>query len=556
MALEDRGFIIGKEKWEMHILSRGLAKIRYTSEKNVLFLLTVASALLISSAYPPFDFEILAWIGLAPLLYALRRTGPALGAGLSLLAGVMFFIGTFSWAGSIVEIGTVNWLLFMVAPLSLYFLIFGVFYRLISRATGSWIILGAPCLWVALEYVRSNLSFLALPWNLLAHSQHRILPVIQIADITGVYGISFLIVMVNQLLSQIPELFIFKRQKSSTEAARKIKEINWPAHMLTVGAALVLTLSYGWYKLSKPFGEKHLRVALIQANLLTRDNMPYADQVKHLKGYEQLTKSVIREKPDLIVWPASSLPAAISTSRLVRYAIVQLAHETGSYLLVGGAGYEKLKQPKDGNPSYSNSEFLITPSGRLNGQYNKIRLLPFNEYVPLKGKIAWPRMITTIRKSFIPGKSYTIFKVKDAGFGSPICWENFFPDLFRRFVKNGANFMVSVTNEGFYGPTAAPHQTLAMNVFRAVENRVAIARSATTGVSAFINPDGKIVEKIQDARGKDLFVSGTLVRDVPLSNNKTFYTRYADVFAYVIIGITLLFILASMAAHVPRGHGF
>jgi apolipoprotein N-acyltransferase len=254
------------------------------------------------------------------------------------------------------------------------------------------------------------------------------------------------------------------------------------------------------------------------------------------------------------VWPASSLPAAISVSRLVRYTIVQLARETGSYLLVGGAGYEKLEQPKDGNPSYSNSEFLISPSGHLKGQYNKIRLLPFNEYVPLDGKIAWPRMITTIQKSFLPGESYTIFKVKDARFGSPICWENLFPDLFRRFVKDGANFMVSATNEGFYGPTAAPYQTLAMNIFRAIENRVAIARSATTGVSAFIDANGKIVERVQDSSGKDLFVSGFLVRDIPLSSKKTFYTLYGDVFAYVLIGVAVLSVMFSIVAHRLSGH--
>ena len=166
MPAKNRGFIIGRAKREMHIFARGLASIKCVFEKNVLFLLAVASALLICSAYSPFEFEMLAWIGLAPLLYALRRTGPALGAGLSLLGGVIFFIGTFSWAGGIVEIGTVNWLLFMVAPLSLYFLFFGVFYRLISRSIGSWIIIGAPCLWVALEYTRSNLFFLSLPFVL------------------------------------------------------------------------------------------------------------------------------------------------------------------------------------------------------------------------------------------------------------------------------------------------------------------------------------------------------------------------------------------------------
>jgi apolipoprotein N-acyltransferase len=281
--------------------------------------------------------------------------------------------------------------------------------------------------------------------------------------------------------------------------------------------------------------------------------MPYSEQVEHLKVYDQLTRTVSEAAPDLIVWPASSLPAPINASRLVRSTVRQLARNTGSYLLVGGAGYEKMGPPRDGFLPYSNSEFLISPSGRLEGQYNKIRLLPFNEYIPLYGKINWPQWITTIQKSFLPGESRTIFKVSDAKFGSPICWENLFPNHFRRFVKEGANFMVSATNEGFYGPTAAPYQTLAINIFRAIENRVAIARATTTGVSAFINPDGKIIEKIQDSDGKDLFVSGFLVRDVPLSNEKTFYTLYGDVFAYILIGLTLIGVMASIAAHRSSG---
>jgi apolipoprotein N-acyltransferase len=517
--------------------------------KGFLFLLPVAAALLICAAYPPFDFEILAWIGLAPLLYTLRRTGSVAGAGLSLLTGVLFFTGTFSWAGSIPEIGIRNWLLLMVVPLSLYFLIFGVLYRVITRGIGAWIIIGAPSLWVALEYARSNLFFLSLPWNLLAHSQYRYLPVIQIADFAGAYGISFLIVMVNQLLSQVPALLFFRKGMLSKDSIGHAKKTNWSAHLLTVAAALVLALSYGWYKLASSPSDKHLRVALVQGNLITGNDMPYAYQVEHLKIYNQLTRTAAGTAPDLIVWPASSLPAPINASILVRQTVKQLARETGSYLLIGGAGYEKLGPPRDGYLPYSNSEFLISPSGRLEGQYNKMRLLPFNEYIPLYGKITWPRWITTIKKSFLPGESYTIFQVSDAKFGSPICWENLFPDLFRRVVKDGANFMVCVTNEGFYGPTAAPYQTLAINIFRAVENRVAIARSATTGISAFINPDGKIVERVRDSSGKDLFVSGFLVRDMPLSNKKTFYTRYGDVFAYILISITLLSIMASIATY-------
>ncbi|MDA3916791.1 MAG: apolipoprotein N-acyltransferase [Deltaproteobacteria bacterium] len=521
---------------------------------GVFLLVPVSTVFLTAAAYPPFNVEILAWMGLAPLLFALRRAGPVEGSAMALLTGVLFFMATFSWVGKIPEIGVQNWLLLMVAPLSFYFLIFGILYRVISRNTGSWIILGAPSLWTALEYARSHLFFLSVPWNLLAHSQYRHLPVIQIADITGVYGISFLMGMVNQLISEVPEFVVAGKAGSLPDSTGYCRKINGPLHLLTVAVLLVLSLSYGWYRLVPPANAEHLRLAMIQGNLVTKNKMPYAEQVKHLKVYDHLTRLAAKKSPDLIIWPASSLPAPINASLLVRSAVSRLTRDTNSHLLAGGAGYEKLGPPKDGYLPYSNSEFLISPSGRLEAQYNKIRLVPFNEYIPFQGKITWPGWISTIKKSFIPGDSYTIFRVKDAAFGSPICWENLFSNHFRRFVKDGANFMVSVTNEGFYGPTAGPYQTMAMTVFRAIENRVAIARSSTTGVSAIINPDGKIVEKIQDADGKDLFVSGFLVRNVPLSNKKTIYTRCGDIFAYGIIGITLLCIVISITGIKPRGH--
>jgi len=511
----------------------------------ILFSLPVISALIVTASFPPFDLGILAWLGLAPLLFALRRKGPLAAAGLGFMFGWFFGIGAFCWAKSVSEISLLNFIVWLV-PFSLYFAVFGLLYKLISKTIGSWILVGAPALWVMMEYARSNLFFLAWPWNLLGHSQYHYLPVIQIAGITGVYGISFLIVMTNQILSQVPDLFISEGTVKYSMNTDSEHGINWTAQVLALVLAVGLTFSYGWHVLAQPESDKHLRVGLVQGNVLTRNKMSIADQAKHLKVYYRLTMDMAKENPDLIVWPDSSLPAPIVSSRLVRYTVGKLAHDTGAYVLAGGAGQEKLVPIKVGYQPYSNSEFLISPSGRIEGQYNKMRLLPFNEYLPLQDKITWPRWITTLKESYLPGEEYTLFKVSGATFGTPICWENMFSDFFRRFVKKGANFMVSTTNEGFFGPTAFPHQTLAMNIFRAVENRVAIARITPTGVSCFISPDGKIVEKIQDTNGEDLFVSGFIVRDVPLSNKTTFYTVYGDIFAYISIGVTALIILATL----------
>jgi apolipoprotein N-acyltransferase len=403
-------------------------------------------------------------------------------------------------------------------------------------------IIAAPAVWVAIEFVRSNLFFLSWPWNLLGHSQYQYLSVIQIADITGVYGISFMLVMVNQVVSYLPD--VLSARGSARRKMQNIDSTGWILQGAVAAFFLILTLSYGWYRLNVPESNEHIRVALVQGNVLPHDNMSYDEKIKYLSVYEKLTREAALQKPDLIVWPSSSLPAQIS-SRLVRFTVMRLAKETDMYLLAGGAGHEKLSPRREGHLPFSNSEFLIGPSGRLEGQYNKMRLLPFNEYLPLKGTITWPKWITTLPESFLPGDEYTLFQVSNVKFGAPICWENMFPDLFRRFVREGARFMVSVTNEGFFGRVQAPYQqSLAMNAFRAVENRVAIARSAPNGVSAFISPNGNIVERVTGSGGEDLFISGILVRDIPVAAKQTFYTRYGDVFAYAILGIAILFILS------------
>jgi apolipoprotein N-acyltransferase len=511
---------------------------------GALCLMVLTSAALISLSFPPFDLGFLAWIGLAPLLYALRKRGTLAAGGLAFLFGSLLVLGTHRWLSGLSEMNLPSSLMVRLL-FNLPLVVFAIVYRSSSARYPRLIVLLAPALWVAMEYVRANFFFLAWPWNLLGNTQYRYLPVIQIADLASVYGVSFMIVLVNQVVSELPHFLMETSDRKAqgsilSNPATRLFAIHSSVVLLTVGAML----NYGIGRLSSLELKEHIRVALVQANAVARDHMRLPEQEEHLRKYRELTLEAARQKPDLIVWPSSSLPAAMNLSMLVQQSISSLARETGCYLLVGGAGYEKMKPRKERYLPFSNSEFLISPSGRLEGQYNKMRLLPFNEDLPLKGKINWPSWVTTLKEGFQPGESYTVFRLAKASFGTPICWENLFPDFFRFFVQNGANFMVSVTNDAFFGPTAGPYQSLAMNVFRAVENRVAIVRGTTTGVSAFIEPTGKIAEKVQDGDGKDLFVAGFLVRDVPLSNHKTFYTLYGDIFAYLAIGISVMTTLA------------
>jgi apolipoprotein N-acyltransferase len=504
----------------------------------VLVVLPLVSALLLILSLPAFDHGALAWVALAPLLFALRQRGAVTAAGLGLLFGWGFGSGTFAWLGAVEDVSAARFLLLGVG-FGLYYAAFGFAYALASRALPAWMIVGGPLLWVALEYARGSLGFLALPWNFLAHSQYRYLPVIQIADVTGVYGVSFVMVLVSQVLSQAPGML-----------ARRDRRLG--AHGLVTTGAVALTLLYGWSRLAGgPDAPERLRVTLVQANVTPRAGMSVKEQMAHLNAYDRLTMQAVQERPGLVVWPSSSLPGPIGFW-MVRIYVNDIARRAGAPLLVGGAGGDKFGPPRDGYLPHSNSEFLISPAGTLEAQYNKVRLTPFNEQVPLQGIVRWPRWVTTLERSFVPGDGYTLFQVSQARFGAPICWESAFADVFRQFVLSGAEFMVSVTNEGAFGETAGPYQTLAMTVFRAVENRVAVARSATTGVSAFIDPTGRIVERIRDANGKDLFVRGVLTWDVPLARTRTFYTRHGDVFAQAATGGAAALLLLSLVSTARR----
>jgi apolipoprotein N-acyltransferase len=507
----------------------------------------VASAVLTPLAFPAVDLGFLGWLSVAPLLIALRRSPPLGAAGLGLLFGCGLAGGVFHWLGLLATM-TVATTVVMYVGFGLYYAAFGLLYNRLASLPAVWVLLGAPALWVALEYARASLSFLALPWNLLGHSQYRYLPVIQVADVTGVSGISFLMVMTNQLASQLAERLA---RRPTSPAQARARHAIWRPNLLIVAVILFLTLVYGLYRQAAPDGSERVRVAVVQANVLARDGMSSREQVGHLRAYDRLTREGARERPDLVVWPSSSLPGPLD-SRIVSFVVTRLVRDVGIPLLAGGAGGDKLAPARDGVRPYSNTEFLVAPSGRVEAQYSKIRLTPFNEYVPLRGTIPWPRWLTTMKDSFVAGVEYTLFRVGEARFGAPICWENTFPDLFRRFVRDGANLMVSVTNEGFLGETAGPHQTLAMNVFRAVENRVAVVRAATTGVSAFIDARGRIVRRVADAQGRDVSVAGVIVWDVPLATTRSFYTQHGDVFAMGATGFAAVLLLAALLARRPH----
>jgi apolipoprotein N-acyltransferase len=250
-----------------------------------------------------------------------------------------------------------------------------------------------------------------------------------------------------------------------------------------------------------------------------------------LKIYERLSLKVAEQHPDLIIWPETATPFFFQQAREYQPMVLDIPNKTNAFLLFGSPSFKVER----GKMNHYNSAYLASPSKEIIGKYDKIHLVPYGEYVPL-GEILSLGSLGEGIGNFKSGKVIYNFSIPQGKFGVLICFEIIFPDLCRRFVKSGADFLVTITNDAWFGRTSAPHQHFTMAVFRAVENRVFIARAANTGITGFIDPRGKIVKK------GEIFTEEAMSETIRLSKRKTFYTLYGDVFAWVCSGLSLLYL--------------
>lgn len=511
-------------------------------------LLVIASSGLLVLSFPTFDFGILAWVGLLPLLLAIHNRKPWIGFLLSLICGMLFFIGVFNW---ILEISKYTLLHhgILAVYLGSYFGFFGFAFCFINKKCGTTpAFLAAPFLWVCLEYIRSNLFFMALPWALLSHSQYQCPLTMQIASITGAYGVSFMIVMINSALALSILAVTNRPERHKSTASHLPSRRGMILTLLPATALMAFALFYGRSTLSKPINGEEIKISVIQGNIEQKKkwDKKYAGFI--METYAQMTRKAAKDKPELIIWPETATPRAINLDRRIYGQVKHIAMESDVDLLIGSAHQQKFEDKGSRKLAYVNSAFLIHPGTGIskNQQYNKIRLLPFGEYLPMKGTLPWSLIDVPNRGRYRPGKEFTIFKLPDFKFGVTICWENIFPDLVRQFVKSGAQFIVNMTNEAWFGKTAAPYQFLSMSVFRAVENRVFVIRCANTGISCFIDPYGRIVDRLKDKNGRDIFVRGVLNGSVIPLKSDTFYTRYGDWWVWLCISFSIVFIIFAL----------
>jgi apolipoprotein N-acyltransferase len=483
--------------------------------------LTAAAAVMVAGAvlalaFPRMDWDAVAWMAVAPLCVVALVYGPRAAFFLSWLGGFTFFLGLLHWLNyTFMTYSAIpfplTWLPTMA--LSAYCgLWIAVAFAAVSWVATRWpgcALMLAPFAWVAAEWGRGHL-FGGFPWGLLGYTQYARLPVIQVAELGGVYAVSFLVVAVNAVLAGIALL-------------------PW-RHALTgilIGVALLGgTLGFGLSRLRAGQPAPQVRVALMQPSI----EQPLKFDPEHagttLGIYLALSRRAAPTNPDLLVWPETATPTPLARDAALASILQGVSATVRAPMLVGSIDVEGTAPVV-----FRNSAYLLTERG-IQGRYDKIHLVPFGEYVPLSGVIGFVRGWAEFISELEAGTRTVVFPGPPAPFGVVICYEGIFPELVRDFARNGARLIVNITNDGWFGRTSGPLQHLAMYPFRAVEHRTAVVRSANTGVSAFIAPTGQIMQRIP------LYERDIATASVPLRMQTTLYTRLGDWVAYLGLVVT------------------
>jgi len=503
--------------------------------------LVMTSALLMVLSFPRFDLWPCAWFSLVPLLFALDGRKPLQAFRTAYGAGIVFFLGTINWLIHV----TLPGMIMVVLYLALFFGLFGLFSSRLMRSQGMSLI-ALPAAWVTAEYLRSNL-LTGFGWALIGYSQYKNLPIIQIADITGVYGVSFLVVMVNvgiyRAIREIPGL---KRTTGSGRSQRLKRLI---ALFVIVTLSLFLVLSYGVRRIRTIYAGTPLKIAVIQGNIPQDEKWDARFKDRIMRQYERLTRDSLRESPDLVIWPETAVPGFLEEEKDLGQRVVAAAKEAGVPLLVGA--------PRKGTgDEYFNSALLFSRTGALIDSYDKVHLVPFGEYIPFRKVFSFvERFAPTPIGNFARGGRFTIFRFvferqsasegvllsrkKNIAFSCLICFEDIFPELARAYSLQGAQFLVNITNDAWFLKSSAPYQHAQASVFRAVETRLPVVRCANTGLSCFIDQKGRIFETVKNDQ-ENIFVEGFKMHTLSLVRARTWYSTVGDAFAFLSIAITVI----------------
>ncbi|MBN1385307.1 MAG: apolipoprotein N-acyltransferase [Elusimicrobia bacterium] len=503
-----------------------LSKAKSASGGIKKLLLCISSSVFIILSCPNYtgrSFWPFAWISLVPLFIVIQNEKPlssflyGILTGLAAYCGILYWlVQTFSAAGEPKIVG-ITALLLISLYLALYY---GAFCFLASHFSLLTSHFSLVFIWVSLELLLTHL-FTGFP-TLLGYTQWNFLPIIQISEFTGVYGVSSLIILVNIAITNI----ITKRQKPFS-----------PSNFLTLSLILIC-LIFGFYKLKNPITHplrsrlsearepnNSRTVSILQGNIdqYKKWNAEYERDI--IDSYSMLALNT-SANTDLIIWPESAVQRPLIRDIDTYNWVSKIVRKTKTQHLIGSNDIQ--------NGKYYVSAFLISADGRIIDEYSKNHLVPFGEYMPLRNILGKFIKVVNEIGEFSSKKRYESINSKSGRLAVNICFEAIFPNEIRKLVKNGAQVIVNITNDAWYLKTSAPYQHFVMNVFRAVENRRELVRAANTGISGFIDSRGRVKSKTE------IFATTILADKVQLMDNITFYTRFGNVFAYTCLILSII----------------
>jgi apolipoprotein N-acyltransferase len=478
------------------------------------------------------DLYLLAWFALVPFLVSLWEKSLKQAFISGVLMGLPYFFGTQYWVyHSIHHYGGMPFLLSLAVVfllslyLSLFTGLFGLLFCCKIRSSSLPALFLAPVFWTVLEFLRSY-AFTGFPWSSLGYSQYRFLYVIQFADITGVYGVSFLILAFNGALA---DLFITRKRRAHMPLFHLSPTAAGYLLLVVSFAAVVL---YGHFRLNEgPLEGQEVTVSVVQGNIEQDLKWDPAYQGEVVGIYKALTLEGLVKNPSLVVWPETAVPFYFQYDKALTADLKRFQGGLGGpYLLFGSI---TVKGPK----MLSNSAVLLDSGGELQHVYDKIHMVPFGEYVPLKRVLFFLTRLVEGVGDYVPGKTPKRAETPFGEFGTLICYEIIFPGLTRKFFKDGGDFLVTITNDAWFGRTAGPYQHFSMAVLRAVENRKPVIRAANSGISGFIDSNGMVMSKTR------LFDRTVLTENIMTDRRRSFYSRFGDIFSYICMVATVLLIV-------------
>ena len=487
-------------------------------------LLALASGVALALSFPNYNLSLLAWISIGLLVLASYGARPRIAPLYGFLHALVFYPICLTWIDVVIrQYGNVDWwtaagLLLLIAiagGIICAFFSWGV--ALASRRGPAFACALAPFLWVTLEFARGNLPIIAFPWNLIGYAASGNLALVQLTTVTGIFGLSAVVAGYGALVAYA---ILVGRQRA------------WKA--VIVVTALLIFIAVGG-RFFVPQAPARYVAHLVQTNFAQSYEYPPDWMAEHAGDMEQLEQISIdsaKKTPGIIVWPET--PAPFSTmDRVFSADAWRIARESGQDFLVGVEDWSQ-----DASDKYiaTNSAMLLAPSGQRLFTYDKIHLVPFGEYVPLRRWLAFTGKLTADIGDFTPGTEYRVGNLPGGTFGAFICYEAIFPNDVRRFTSGGAELLINMSNDGWFGRSAAPAQHLMMARVRAVENRRWLLRDTNNGFTVDVDPYGRIVA------GLPTDVRGQLDAPYDFRSGLTVYARFGDWFPWFCV-IATLFLL-------------